>query len=80
MKIRRLNALDIPELNRIQKEQGYKIIYSLYHYIGYGAFDKDRLVTTAFLFPYNIMPNIDYPNGYIAELGAVYTTPKYRRQ
>lgn len=26
------------------------------------------------------MPNIDYPNGYIAELGAVYTTPKYRRQ
>lgn len=80
IKIRRLNALDIPEINRIQKERGYEVIYSLYHYVGYGAFDDDKLVATAFLFPYNRVPHVDYPNGYVAELGAIYTDPNYRKQ
>ena len=46
----------------------------------YGAFEKDRLIALCGLFCSRRFPHRDYPNGYVAELGALYTSPAYRNR
>ena len=41
---------------------------------------QEEIVGICFLFLYRRLPHSDYPTGVIAELGACYTVPEYRRQ
>ena len=81
---RKLNDTDIHFINELQMQRGYALISedSLpREWVGYGAFTQEgQIVGICFLFLYRRLPHSDYPNGVIAELGACYTVPEYRRQ
>lgn len=81
---RKLNDADIHLINELQRQRGYALIAEDTlppEWKGYGAFTPDgQIVGICFLFLYRRLPHSDYPNGVIAELGACYTVPDYRRQ
>lgn len=81
---RKLNDTDIHFINELQMQRGYALISEESlprEWVGYGAFTQEgQIVGICFLFLYRRLPHSDYPNGVIAELGACYTVPEYRRQ
>ena len=81
---RKLDNTDIHFINELQRQRGYVLISegSLpEEWVGYGAFtQQEEIVGICFLFLYRRLPHSDYPTGIIAELGACYTVPEYRRQ
>lgn len=78
-KIRPLHNKDLYELNKLQSSLGYKEVQEIIGYL-YGAFDDTNLIGIVGIFPYKRLPHIDYPNGYIAEIGALYVKEQYRSQ
>ena len=85
MNIRKLQNRDLEEINKIQKERKFKEIhYNLEgpycKWVFFGAFEGDELVSIIGLFSYNRLPHKDYPNGRVAEMGGLYTKPKYRNK
>lgn len=78
MKLRKLTKKDIPTINKLQVELGHKEISKIPGWM-YGAFYKEDLVGMVGVFPYRRLPHKDYPNGYIAEIGALYVKPPFRR-
>lgn len=81
---RRLKDQDIHFVNELQRQRGYNEISEDHfpaEWVGYGAFtDQEQIAGVCFLFLYRRIPHNDYPGGMIAELGACYTVPEYRRQ
>ena len=81
---RKLGDADIHSINELQKRRGFSQIDEdrlPEEWVGYGAFTKEeQIVGICFLFLYRRLPHGDYPSGVIAELGACYTVPEYRRQ
>lgn len=78
MEIRKLTEKDITSINKLQTELGYKEISKIHGWM-YGAFQKKELVGIVGVFPYRRLPHKDYPNGYIAEIGALYVKDSFRR-
>lgn len=81
---RKLDNTDIHFINELQRQRGYEQISEDRlpdEWVGYGAFtQEEKIVGICFLFLYRRLPHNDYPSGVIAELGACYTVPEYRRQ
>lgn len=81
MLIRQLTNDDLELINQILLEQGLTSIpYVKNSWILYGCIANDKLVSIAGLFIYDRFPHADYPTGHVAEIGGVYTSPKYRRR
>ena len=79
--IRKLTKRHKDQINEIQKQRGFVEIDDSFfesQKVLYGAFHDDRLVSMAALYLYHRLPCSDYPHGFIAELGSVYTIPEYR--
>ena len=82
IRFRRLTNTDLPSINGLLKEQEIPPLRSRLpeEWLLYGAFEEDRLIALCALFCYRRFPHRDYPNGYVAELGALYTSPSHRNR
>lgn len=83
IRFRRLPDTDLPSINDLLTEQEIphlRIARLPEEWLLYGAFEGDRLIALCALFCYRRFPHRDYPNGYVAELGALYTSPSHRNR
>ena len=81
--MRRLTKDDKHYIDELQKSRGFNGVPDYFYsstceWVMYGAFCDDKLVSMVALFPYRRLPHKDYPHGYIAELGSMYTMPEYQ--
>lgn len=77
--IRLLDENDLDAINNLQKNLGYREINKIPGCI-FGYFSDGNLVGIIGIFPYERLPHKDYPNGKLAEIGALYVNDKYRNQ
>ena len=81
--VRRLTDTDLPSINDLLIEQRISPLpFSCLpeEWLLYGAFEEDQLIALCGLFCSRRFPHRDYPNGYVAELGALYTSPAHRNR
>lgn len=81
--VRRLTDKDLPSINDLLIEQRISPLHISRlpeEWLLYGAFEEDKLIALCGLFCSRRFPHRDYPNGYVAELGALYTSPAYRNR
>ena len=81
--VRRLRDKDLPSINDLLIEQNISPLHISRlpdEWLLYGTFEEDRLIALCGLFCSRRFPHRDYPSGYVAELGALYTSPAYRNR
>ena len=81
--VRRLTDTDLPFINDLLIEQRISplnISRLPEEWLLYGSFEEDSLIALCGLFCSRRFPHRDYPSGYVAELGALYTSPAYRNR
>ena len=81
--VRRLTDKDLPSINDLLIEQRISPLHISRlpeEWLLYGAFEEDKLIALCGLFCSRRFPHRDYPSGYVAELGALYTSPAYRNR
>lgn len=85
MIIRKLTKDDKKLIDDFQIERGFSPLSNFFYsneceWVIYAAIDNDKIISIAALFPYRRFPSDDYPYGYIAELGSLYTIKEYRNK
>ena len=81
--LRRLTDMDLPSINDLLIEQRISPLHISHlpeEWLLHGALEEDKLIALCGLFCSRRFPHRDYPSGYVAELGALYTSPAYRNR